>query len=395
MIYLVKRLRRSFALNVCGGLCGDLLMATLRDVAVKAEVSIATVSRVLNKKAGKIGITEETQRRVLEAARQLNYQPDKSARNLRLGRSLKAILFMYSLLTVQEAGLEEGQFFPHPFFSHMLHGIQLGATRRGYYLSYLTPSAQIMGFLGKLLDGEVSGVIGWGRFREDVGKLILDKRTPFVAIEPYDSLDSDTRPSIYVDNDMAIHQALEHLVQLGHRRIGLISIAKEGAGEPPQFEDRRQAFRRWVARYGLESFPEQEVLGVPSPGLADEDYSADYSAGGQAATRWLDMSPEQRPSAAIAANDLLALGAMRVLRSRGYKIPRDFSIVGIDDIDWAQYSEPPLTTVRIPKEQMGELAVSLLDKILRGKKLNKSRHLVKTELVVRASTCPLHYMRST
>ncbi|MGE5582476.1 MAG: LacI family DNA-binding transcriptional regulator [Bacillota bacterium] len=354
-------------------------MATLKDVALKSNVSIATVSRVLNNKAGLIGITEETRQKVLDAAKALNYQPDISARSLRLGRSLKAILFLYTYHEKDKYGLGENMFFPHPFFSHVLHGVQLGVQAKGYYVSYLSAAELEIETLRRLFDGEISGVISWGQLRGDIQSLIREKRIPLVGIEPYLSPD-DILPAIYVDNELAVSQALNHLVRLGHRRIGFISLQNEDGVELPQFKERREAFLKLLPRFGLARFPGQEMFGISRPGVPD------YNPGQPAAKYWLELGVKQQPTAAVVGSDLLAIGAIHTFRSMGLKIPKDISIVGIDDIDWSRYNEPPITTVRIPKEQMGELAVVLLDRLMNGKKVREIRHLIKTELIIRSTT---------
>ncbi|HBE78819.1 MAG TPA: hypothetical protein DDW65_13740 [Firmicutes bacterium] len=353
-------------------------MTTLKDVAEKSNVSIATVSRVLNNKAGLIGITEDTKQKVLKVAKELNYQPDISARNLRLGRNLKAVLFLYTFPEKDKYGLGENMFFPHPFFSHLLHGVQLGVQNKGYYVSYLSAPELELESLEKLFDGETRGVITWGQLREDILELIQRKRLPLIGIEPY--LNSyDIQPSIYVDNELATKQALEHLAGLGHRRIGFVSLKNDAGIEYPSFKDRRECFLRLLPYFGLENFSSQEAFEISETG--PQSY-----LGLQVAKNWLKLDVEEQPTAAIMGNDLLAMGLIRSFLSMGIQIPRDFSVIGVDDIDWAQYHEPAITTIRIPKEQMGELAVNLLDKLMNGKDVRKTHHLVKTELVIRSST---------
>jgi DNA-binding LacI/PurR family transcriptional regulator len=357
-------------------------LTTLKDVAIKSNVSIATVSRVLNNKAGLIGITEETKQKVLEVAKALNYQPDISARNLRLGRSLKAILFMYTYHEKDKYGLGENMFFPHPFYSHLLHGVQLGVQNKGYYVSYLAAPEQKIEPLSKLFDGDISGIISWGQLREDIRNLIQKKRIPLVGIEPYVA-PHDISPAIYIDNELVVRQALEYLISLGHRRIGFISLKDEAGNEHPPFKERREAFLRLLPYFGLEYFNGQEMFDIQKSG------EQEHKAGPKAVQYWLDLEPKDRPTAVITGNDLLAIGVIRSLRLMGMNIPHDFSIIGIDDIDWAQYNEPPITTIRIPKEQIGELAVTLLDRLMNGKNVRQTRHLIKTELVIRSSVQPI------
>jgi DNA-binding LacI/PurR family transcriptional regulator len=353
-------------------------MTTLKDVALKADVSIATVSRVLNNKAGLIGITEETKQKVLEVAKELNYQPDLSARNLRLGRNLKAILFMYTYYEKDKYGLGENMFFPHPFFSHLLHGVQLGVQNKGYYVSYLSAPELEITSLGRLLEREISGVISWGRLRQDVRNLICEKRIPLIGIEPYLEPD-DILPGIYIDNELLIKQALRYLVSLGHRRIGFVSLKDENGTEYPPFKERREYFLKLLPDFGLKRFDGQEMFEVSKSGPTS-------NFGRQVARSWSQLEIQERPTAAITGNDLLAIGLVRSLLAVNINVPHEFSVTGVDDIDWAQYNEPALTTIRIPKEQMGELAVDLLDQLMNGRNVRKTRHLIKTELVVRAST---------
>ncbi len=356
-------------------------MTTLKDIASHLNISIATVSRVLNNKAGQIGITDETKQRVLETAKLLNYQPDISARNLRLGRSLRAILFIYTYQEKDKYGTAENMFFPHPFFSHLLHGVQLGVQKKGYYVSYLSATEQKLESLGKLLDNEINGVISWGQLPENIRELIRAKRIPLVGIEPY-LAPEDIRPAIYVHNELLMAQALDHLVKLGHRRIGFISLKEESGVELSQFKDRREAFLRSLPRFGLDPLRQWELFGIVQPGVHE------YTPGQAVARQWLAADAGQRPTALITGNDLLAVGAIRALRDAGMAVPGDLSVVGIDDIDWSQYNEPPITTVRIPKEQMGELAVTLLDRLMNGKQLRRDCYYIKTGLIVRATTGP-------
>lgn len=350
-------------------------MTTLKDVAKKAGVSIATVSRVVNSKFPESGISEETRQRVLEAITELNYRPDHSARNLRLGNSIKSILF-----ALWAEGNDKDWFIPHPFFSHMLHGIQNEVLSRGYYLSYLALTNQNLGTLAALLDGAVAGLITQGPVPETVLDMVAAKRVPLVAIEPYFPLDRDVYPTIYVDNDLAVHQAMEHLVRLGHKRIGFISIKNESF----QLQERRHAFRRWSDYYGLKGFPDREF--ISKLGYESAGFKGDLDAGAEAISNWSKLPDSLRPTAIITANDLIAIGALRRQRSQENEEWKNFSVVGIDDIDWAQYNDPPLTTIRIPKEEIGETAMDLMDRILQGETIGNYRCVIKTELVVRAST---------
>lgn len=350
-------------------------MVTLKDIAEKANVSIATVSRVLNNKAGSIGISEKTRQRVLQVARELDYQPNRLARSLRMGKTLKHILFIYVIGS-------QDDFFLHPFYHHMLHGVQLEAAKQGYYLSYVGLNAETQDAVLNLIDGEASGIISWGKIPDEVAERIASQRLPLIAIEPYREFKDIDYGSIYVDNDLAIKQALEFLVTCGHRRIGFLS---EAGPELAQFEERRVAFEKWISHYGLEIFPTQQLLvgSTPEPSVY---WRGDLSG----LKAWADAPTAQRPTAVITSNDLAAISVVRHLKRLGWQIPRDLSVVGIDDIALSVFNEPPLTTVRIPQEEIGILAVSLLDEILRNGCLDRVEHRVKTKLVVRETVKDLN-----
>jgi len=342
------------------------------DVAARADVSIATASRVLNNKLGQIAITEKTRERVLKAARELNYRPNRFARNLRMGVALRHLLFVVS----KASG---SHFIQHPFLSHMIDAIQSEASRNGYYLSFLSVDAADWSPFTGILADNTGGVITWGPIGPEVYRLITHRRVPLVAIEPYGE-----RPEpylcVYVDNDMAVRQAIEHLVGLGHSRIAIISRSNNGL---PQFRERCEVFRDCCSQQ-KRRIRTYEVLDAPP--LSELDWTKP-SRGQKAIAGWASIPQSDRPTAVVAVNDLLALAALRILQREGILIPRDMSIVGIDDIEWARYNEPPLTTVRIPQDEMGKTAVDLMMELL-GLETQDRTRLIRTRLIVRNTTGP-------
>jgi len=327
---------------------------TLKDVAERANVSIATVSRVLSNKLGDISITDETKNRVIEAAKELQYQPNRLARNLRMGRAYR-------------------------FFSRMLHGLQMEALQKNCFLSNFGINYQNTQALRTLMGGDINGIVSWGVVDDAVYRWAAEYRVPQVAIEPY-SRGGDSCPSVYVDNEMAIRQAMEHLVELGHRRIGIACELGKGL---PQFRERYEAFRRVVREMQLPVFAGQEIVNAPdlvSLGVGTQ------REGEEALARWAEMPEEQRPTAVVTSADLVALAVIKVFRSKGLEVPRDISVVGIDDIDWSMYNEPPLTTVRIPQEEMGKTAIQLLEQLWALRQIKEPRRTIATSLVIRETT---------
>jgi DNA-binding LacI/PurR family transcriptional regulator len=346
---------------------------TLKDVAERANVSIATVSRVLSNKLGDISITDETKNRVIEAAKELQYQPNRLARNLRMGRAYRHIFFVYT----QSRFMDD--LLPHPFFSRMLHGLQMEALQNNCFLSNFGINYQNTGALRTLMGGDINGIISWGVVDDAVYRWAAECRVPQVAIEPY-ARGGDTCPSVYVDNEMAIRQAVEHLVELGHRRIGIACELGKGL---PQFRERFEAFQRVIREMQLPVFAGQEIVNAPDlVGLG----AGTQREGEEALARWAALPQEQRPTAVVTSADLVALAVIKVFRSKGLEVPRDISVVGIDDIDWSRYNEPPLTTVRIPQEEMGKTAIQLLEQLWALRKVNEPRRTIATSLVIRETT---------
>lgn len=347
-------------------------MATLKDIAKVAGLSVSTISRVLNNTATEAGISQATQERVWQIAEDMNYTPNKMARNLKLGRQPKAILFLHSSPLDQK---DDG-FLVHPFFSHMLHGIHMEVERMpNCYLAYMGANHKNRRQVADLLDQAVTGVITFGQLSESVWKELYRRDIPVVSIEPYTSHD---QYAIYVDNEMAVMQGLRHLYELGHRRILFFywSDSEEGIGP---MAERKEAFLKGIA---LAPDVEGRVEYIDKTVSKNE-----VEAVCQTAQKVFSKS--NIPTAVFTCNDLGAIGVLEAARKLGIDVPRDLSILGIDDIDWAGYTHPPLTTVHIPKEEMGVAAVDMLRRLLKGEACEPSVMEIRTELVVRGSTVPL------
>lgn len=348
-------------------------MATLKDIAKVAGLSVSTISRVLNNTATEAGISRATQERVWQIAEDMNYTPNKMARNLKLGRQPKAILFLHSSPLDQE---EDG-FLVHPFFSHMLHGIHMEVARMpNCYLAYMGANHKNRRQVADLLDQAVTGVITFGQLAESVWKELYRRDIPVVSIEPYTSHD---QYAIYVDNEMAVMQGLRHLYELGHRRILFFywSDSEEGIGP---MAERKEAFSKGIQ--ALAPDVEGWVEYIDKTVSENEVEAVCQTAQKVFATGNI-------PTAVFTCNDLGAIGVLEAARKLGIDVPRDLSILGIDDIDWAGYTHPPLTTVHIPKEEMGVAAVDMLRRLLKGEACEPSVMEIRTELVVRGSTVPL------
>jgi LacI family transcriptional regulator len=329
-----------------------------KDVAALAGVSTTTVSFVLNDRAG-ASISPATRRRVLEAAAQLGYLPHASARGLAGGRTHTiGLVVRQSPEQVAEDAL----------LSETLRGVS-AAARAARYRVLVEPLGVRDGTYGELIRSRgTDGLVVSGPRVDDAELGALARLGAPVVIQG--SLPGVDLPSVDVDNVAAARNATQHLVELGHRRIGFITNA------PFQYtaaRERRDGYRLAVQEAGLEV----------DEGLVVEA-NFDAASGRRAMARLLERGGV---TAVFVASDVVAFGAMAAIREAGLRVPEDLSIVGFDDIPLAAYFDPPLTTVHLPAHDLGRAAgVALLDRI-NGRAV-EARTVLPTALVVRSSTAP-------
>lgn len=331
---------------------------TSADVAALAGVSRTTVSFVLNERRD-VAISGPTRRRVLDAAKRLGYHPHASARQLAGGRSRTM-----GLVLRQSAQQVAGD----ALLAETLRGIA-AAARAADHRVLIEPLAPTNGGYDELLrSSRTDGVIVSGPRIDDpaLSRLVADG-FPIVL---QGSLPGLASPSVDVDNAAGARLAVEHLIELGHRRIGAITnapLAYTAASE------RLEGYRAALRSAGMD-FDERLVV----------EAEFDAASGHRAMTSLLERAPV---TAVFVASDVVALGAFAALHEAGLRCPDDVSIVGFDDIPLAAFFDPPLTTVRIPAHDLGLAAGSaLLDRIA-GRPV-PARTLLPTELVVRSSTAP-------
>ena len=329
-------------------------MVTIYDIAEHAGYSIATVSKALNNKK----VSEKAKVKILAAVEELHYTPNSSARTLATNKS-----WMIGVVFGENLGIG----IAHPFFSQVIEGFKKHAELYNYDLLFVS---RHMG-LGQetykhLLHRGVDGIAVVQSHGEDELQK-LDNIIPTVYIDRPTS-ESGT---VYSDNQMGSHLAVNHLVENGHTKIAHIS------GDQRTFAgiERAKGFEKAM-----------EALGLP---LRDE-YIVDggyYSqAGGREAMIRL-LSLKDRPTAVYVDGDLMAIAAMKVTKEWGLRVPEDISFVGFDDIDLAKHVDPALTTIRQDKELIGkQAAIILLDK-MNAKEPNQivDKKMVPVSLVKRES----------
>jgi len=335
-------------------------VVTIKDVARRAGVSIATVSYVLNESAP---ISEATRARVLAAAAELGYRPSAIARGLRAQES-RIIGYSWHQLPPNHW---------NPILDRFLYSMANAAEAQGYHiLTFTSPpdSEPWLPYEELILTGRVDGFIVSNTNRDDKRiRYLLDNGFPFVAFgranEEWDF------PYVDVDGEAGIHQAVEHLLALGHRRIGLIAW-------PEVSLTGHYRYQGYVAAL--------QTAGIsPDPAwIARTEHTE--ASGRQAMRVLLSLPPDRRPTAVVALSDLMAIGAINAIYEAGLQPGRDVAIVGFDDIPTAQYLQPPLTTLRQPIAEVGRRMVNMLLRLIRGEELTERQALLPPTLIVRDSS---------
>lgn len=330
-------------------------MATIYEVARRAGVSTATVSRVLSRPDV---VAPYTRQRVMRAVDSLGYAPNAVAKNLRTLRSGKL------LVTVPDIA--------NPFFALILQGIEDTALREGY--SVLLGDTQHdeqreERYAMMLKRKEADGLIFLGhRLPRAAAALVSSARGAAPVVNGCEFNPDLGVPSVHIDNTRAASDAMEHLYALGHTRIGVVT----GPLVSPLSRDRLQgATARARTRRA-------ERLMIVMHG----DFSIE--SGTMAAERLLTR--RERPTAIFCFNDEMAIGVLDAARRLGVRVPGELSVVGFDDIRFARYMDPPLTTVAQPMREIGERTVRLLLEIITGATAMPLSITLPHTLVVRGST---------
>jgi LacI family transcriptional regulator len=334
---------------------------TIRNVAARAGVSTATVSRALSDQAG---VADDTRRRVLAAARQLDYRPSGVARSLKL-RATHTLGLLITDIT-------------NPFFPELVRSIEDRGRELGYALllgNGAEDPEREAAYLELLASHRVDGLLIAARSLTARHARWL-RRAPVPTVLVNCEMPDGSLNATLSDNRDGGRLAAGHLLALGHRSLGLVTPGDHD----PAARDRREGIRDVLREAGLDD----SKLRVA---LAD-----DHVAGGQAGTTQL-LRQGPPVTGILCYNDLMAIGAIRAARAAGLAVPRDVSVLGFDDIDLAAYAEPPLTTIAQDTSAMGRWAV---DRIVEGITTGATRPALEAQvwripvrLVVRASTAPL------
>ena len=324
----------------------------MKDVAERAGVSVTTVSHLLNKTRY---VALETEERIHEVIRELNYHKNAHARRLARGQS-----DLFGLIISEIA---------NPFFPEIIKGFQSAAWEKGFDMLLLNTEydpKRVKGAVRQMIESEVRGVAVMTSAFDDAATAELTScglGVVFYNYGPPQKLVSNIR----LDYLKGISQAISYITELGHERIAVI-------GGP---QKNRVAVTLQNAIVGALT-----QRGIQPWDILQSDYKVD---GGMTAIATL-LERSVLPTAIFCGNDLIAMGAMSVLEDRNIRVPEDVSVIGFDDIFFARLARPPLTTINIPRDQLGKLAFEALHKLARSKRPSGAEYLLETSLVIRKST---------
>ena len=328
---------------------------TLEQVAKKAGVSSATVSRVLNNAST---VKNSTRARVMRAARELNYHPNLHARSLARGHSRTLGIILSNM--------------ENPFFFDIFRSLESLARTRGYEAVVANT-----GYRSEQLVSSIQLMIGWrvaglaaivSEMDDHLMQTIVDSRVPCVFYDV--GKPAQTITNVRVDYRQGVNKTVEYLHSLGHTRIAF--VGHHGSLAP--IHERRIAFLEAVSRF--------------APGakthLSD---GADGLEGGRQAAHEI-LASGFNPTAIVCVNDFMAVGVLHELRAQNVKVPQEISVTGFDNIGLSEFSSPPLTTVHIPRDHIGRTIFEFLVPDPRRPRTKGREVLVSPELVVRESTGP-------
>jgi LacI family transcriptional regulator len=325
-------------------------MTTIKDIAKKVGVSISTVSYALNDNPK---VSRKTREKILQAARELNYQKNGIASDLKRNR-----MHTIALIVTDLAG---------PYYAELIRGIQEVTLSKGYDLlacsSFGGETSTAVKFLK---EKRVDGAIVLAHNVDE--KIIMQSaREQFPIILLDRVVEHDYVVSIEVDNESGSFMAVEHLIEQGHRDISYVG----GMSMSKLHELRVQGYKKALQKHGLE-----DKIRVHQFGRFDRD-------NGYSMTKML-IAEGKISTAHMYANDEMAIGGLKAFQEHGIRVPEDVSVIGFDDIELAQYVRPALTTVKQPKYERGALAAHLFFQLLEGHPVEHYYNL-PTGLVLRES----------
>lgn len=327
-------------------------MANIQQVAQKAGVSVATVSRVLNNATS---VSPKTRLKVEHAIKDLNYEPSMLGRNLRNSESRLLLVLLPSI--------------SNPFYTEIINGIQNTAIAENYNILLCetdsNPQRENIYFnmvKNKLADGVISmdPTVNKQKLNE------LAENYPVILCSEYE--EGGTIPYVTIDNELAAYQAVKHLIKIGHDKIALINSDEKYL----YARQRRNGYERALKEFELPICDEWIY----------QSKELEFQNGVQAIRVMFQL--EEKPTAVFAVSDTLAIGALKGINGSGLHVPDDIAIVGFDNIHFSNMTNPTLTTISQPMYKMGCIAVDMLISRIQGEKVESV--VLDHELIIREST---------
>lgn len=327
-------------------------MVTIQEVAKKAGVSTATVSRVLNNRET---VKEKTRIRVEQAIQELKYEPSALGRNLRNSESRLLLVLIPSI--------------SNPFYTEIINGIEDTAISKGYNILLCetdsNPKREAI-YFNMVRNRLADGIILMDPTVNRKNLYDLASRHPIVQCSEFD--EQGEISYVTIDNELAAYQAVKHLIKLGNRKVALINT------------DEKYLYAR-ERRRGYEKALQEFDLPIESKWMRETGHLG--FEGGQQAMRSL-LNEADKPNAVFSVSDVLAIGAMKEIQLQGLKVPDDIAVIGFDKISFSNMTNPTLTTIAQPMYKMGCISADMIINKIRGKEVESL--ILDHELIIREST---------
>ncbi|MDF2675507.1 MAG: transcriptional regulator [Clostridiales bacterium] len=328
---------------------------TIKDIAKQANVSIATVSRIINNKDE--GFSLETKDRVKKIIKEMDYHPNSIARGL-VTKKTSVIGLILPDIT-------------NPFFPEVVRGVEDTANAHGYNIILCNTDddeKKEKTYFKILRDKYVDGVIytSAAALKDKNIKILTDGEIPFVLMDRY--IENQTIPYIHTDSERGMYEIVNYLISNGHKKISYIS----GPVGDVVAEQRKRGYKKALKESGIEY---KELLVRHGNYKVNSGISCMESL----------MESGENFSAVVCANDLMAVGALEVLKVKGIRVPEDISITGYDDVFLSQITTPKLTTISQPKYDLGKISAEILIKLINGEDIDSREIKLEPHLVIRGS----------
>jgi LacI family transcriptional regulator len=332
---------------------------TSRDVAKLAHVSRTTVSFVLNNVPG-VSISETTRKRVLNAAQKLNYFPNIAGKKLVSGKS-----YTIGLVLCQSPE----QIATDAFLLQVMLGVEQAAIQQGFHVLLKPVDPNDAGGYARLItENHVDGILLSGPRQDDMALMNLHRQ--HVPLLLMGQLPETDIPFVDINATAGAELAVNHLIEHGHQRIGIITNA------PLSYTSAQQR------RDGYLQALKKSKLSINKAFIKEGNYTP--ASGYEAMKGLLQVAP--RLTAVFIASDVVAMGAILAIKEAGLHIPKDIAVVGFDDIPLAEYYDPPLTTIRLPAFGLGWAGGERLIRLIQGEKLDREEVFLNSELIIRKSS---------